>query len=482
MQRGIIISILAAVAIVAAATPWVVGWQAERLVRTRVAQVDADKAATIRLRLDAYERGWRGASARISVVERDGTPLLTLPATIRHWPFASGGPADWVAVPELGKRAREALGPWGERLPELTTRTRVSWGGDVSTSIESPAYKRRVPEVAGGTLEIAAIAGTVNWQRDGALTYDIALPVLRVERLAHGRSGAPDIAEFRDAVLKGDGSLGTVERRWNQKGSASATSMSVTKGGTQVLSATMPTLTYATRDEGDHVGMAFTIAASAFTGKHALQNLSDAAIEFSFDARHLAKEPLGRIFDAAASASGRTDASPRKGSGVAPAPEPPSMDLFIAVLQGSPAADMRTMIKAREGRVEFKLALAFDGNGLEANSGLGSMLTRLDVVLDAIASTTLVINGARAGAKAAGEMMQPAIRARPGLALPELPPPRVDPDALVRQQIEDAAAQGWIRIEGDAIATTVVWRGGRLTVNGKDMDALRALALGLTGR
>jgi hypothetical protein len=79
-------------------------------------------------------------------------------------------------------------------------------------------------------------------------------------------------------------------------------------------------------------------------------------------------------------------------------------------------------------------------------------------------------------------MMQPAIRARPGLALPELQPPRGDPDALVRQQIEDAAAQGWIRIEGDAIATTVVWRGGRLTVNGKDMDALRALALGLTGR
>ena len=70
--------------------------------RARVAQVDADKTATIRLRIDSYERGWRGANARISVVDRAGAPLMTLPAVIRHWPFARGGPADWVAVPELG--------------------------------------------------------------------------------------------------------------------------------------------------------------------------------------------------------------------------------------------------------------------------------------------------------------------------------------------------------------------------------------------
>lgn len=236
------------------------------------------------------------------MVDRDGAPLVTLPATIRHWPFASGGPADWVAVPELGQAVRRALGPWGAKLPELTMRTQLSWGGDVLTRIESPALTRRLPEGAGGTLEIGSIAGTVDWRSDGALAYDLAVPILRVDRQPIGR--AADVAEFKDAVLKGDGSLGTIKRRWNQKGSLAAASVSVTEAGTTILNAN-PIITFATRDEGEHVGVQFTIAVSEVSAKHALQNLSDAATEFSFDARHLGKEPLGRLLDAAASATER---------------------------------------------------------------------------------------------------------------------------------------------------------------------------------
>src|SRR5512137_737722 len=89
MNRSLIVAVVA-VATGAAAAPWVVGWRAEQLVRARVAQVEADRDARIRLRIDSYERGWRGATARISVVDRDGAPLVTLPAAIRHWPFAAG--------------------------------------------------------------------------------------------------------------------------------------------------------------------------------------------------------------------------------------------------------------------------------------------------------------------------------------------------------------------------------------------------------
>lgn len=482
MKRVIGVGVVV-IAIAIAATPWLIGWQAERLVRARVAQLDVDKSASIRLRIDAWDRGWKGATARISVIERDGTPWLTLPATIRHWPFSGGGAADWVAVPELGKSAREALGPWGEKLPQLTTRTSISWRGDVSTSIESPAYKRRVPEVAGGTLEIAAIAGTVNWQRDGTLIYDIALPVLRVERLPFGRTGAPDVAEFRDAVLQGDGSLGTVERRWNQKGSVAAASMLVTEGNVTTISAKSPTITYATRDEGEHVGVAFAFAASEFNTRQAMPDVSNATVEFTFDARHVPKEPLGRIFDAAAAAARRTDSTAtRKEPGVPATAALPPADLVNDILRGSPAADLRYKMTAREGRIEIKLLLAFDGNGLDANSGIGSWISRTELELDAVAGMPLVINGARAGAKAAADMMQQPRRAGAGVALPDMPMPAVDQDAVVRQQLQAAAAQGWIRLEGDEVAATVVWRGGRLTVNGRDMDALRDLALGLTGR
>jgi hypothetical protein len=480
MKRTLIVAAVT-IAVAVAVAPWFFGWRTEQLVRARVAQVEADKDARIRLRIDSYERGWRGASARISVVDRDGAPLVTLPAAIRHWPFAAGGPADWVAVPELGQKVRDALGPWGAKLPELTTRTRLSWAGDAATRIESPEFRRRVPEVAGGTLDVAAVAGTVDWRRDGALTYDLALPVLRVERQPIGRADAPDVMEFRDAVLKGEGFLGAPERRWSQKGSLGAASVSLTEAGTKILTAANPLSTFATRDEGQHVGVQFTLSASAVGAKHTLQNLSDAAIEFTFDARHLAKEPLSRLMDEAAKATDR-DASVRVPArpGRAPAARAPSAELFEDLLRGSPGADIRFAVKAREGRVEIRLALAFDGQGYDPKRSNASALDRLDAEINARATTSLVLSGTRAGAKAAAGLVSPPGGAGNAYALPDVPPP--DPDAAARRQLEQAAAQGWIRIEGDEVAATVIWRDGRLKVNGQDMNELRDLARGLTAR
>jgi len=472
MKRAIVISILVVIA-AAAATPWVIGWRTEQLVRARVAQVEADKTSKIRLQIDRYERGWRGANARISVIDRVGTPLITLPAAIRHWPFAGGGPADWVAVPELGTTVRDALGPWAEKLPDLTTYTRLSWSGNVLTRIESPAFKRRVPEVAGGSLEIAAISGTVDWRRDGGLTYEFALPVFRVEQQAIGRGEGPNVAEFKEAVIKGDGSLGTTERRWNQKGSLTAASVLVTEAGKTILSATTPLIGYASIDEGQYVGMQFTAAASSISARHTLQSFSDATIELALDARHIAKDPLGRLLDTAAIAT--TPPVP----GAAPTSEPPASDLVDEVLRGSPAADVRFMLKAREGRVEIKLALAFDGQGYDPKVSRGSWLQRLDGELNARASTSLVITGARAGAGMAAGLMRPGGAAGVN-AGPDAPSP--DADAIVRQQLAVAATQGWIRIEGDEVATTVLWRKGNLAVNGKEVNELRDLAQGMMGR
>jgi hypothetical protein len=411
------------------------------------------------------------------VIGRYGTPLISLPAAIRHWPFASGGPADWVAVPELGTTVRDALGPWAEKLPDLVTSTQLSWNGNVLTRIESPAFKRRVPEVAGGSLEIAAIAGTVDWRRDGGLTYELALPVFRIEQQAIGRSDGPNVAEFKEAVIKGDGSLGTTERRWNQKGSLTAASVLVAEAGKTILSATTPVIGYASVDEGQYVGMQFTAAASSISARHTLQNFSDATIELTLDARHIAKDPLGRLLDAAAVAT--TPPMAGTTAGAAPASEPPASDLVDDVLRGSPAADVRLMLKAREGRVEVKLALAFDGQGYDPKVSRGSWLQRLEGELNARASTSLVIIGARAGASMAAGMTRPGGDASAN-PRPDVPSP--DSDAIVRQQLAVAAAQGWIRIEGDEVATTMSWRKGNLAVNGKEVNELRDLAQGMMGR
>ena len=71
------------------------------------------------------------------------------------------------------------------------------------------------------------------------------------------------------------------------------------------------------------------------------------------------------------------------------------------ILRGSPTADLRFLLKAREGRVELKLALAFDGRGLEPKVSVDARLTRLDARLDARATTSLALAAARAGGEAA---------------------------------------------------------------------------------
>lgn len=479
MNRLHIVGGAIGVGIAIAAAPFLIGWQVERLVRARVVQVDADKSALVRLRVESYDRGWRSANARISVIDRNGTPLLTLPAAIRHWPFSHGGPAEWVATPELGGVLREALGPWAVKLPDLTTSTQLSWNGDLFTRVESSAFKRRVPEVAGATLDIGAITGTVDWRREGTLNYDFTLPVLRIERLAFGRTGPPDIAEFKDARLVGEGALGVVERRWDQKGSFTAMSVSVSENGISTLTAKSPAITFATRDEGEYVGMQYAVSASAIMAKNAFQNFTNAATEFNFDTRHLAKEPLNRMLDAAGNAADRSIGDPTR-QRKDPDADPPVMDMVQDLLRGSPAADIRYMLKADEGRAEFKLFVAFDGQAFDPNRGLDAWLRRTTAELNARATTLLVIKGTRAGTEVAAGMMQaPRRNAYPG---DQTTAPAPDTDAIVQQQLRAAEAQGWIRIEGDEVATTVVWRDGHLTINGNNMDALLNLARGLTGR
>jgi Bacterial protein of unknown function (DUF945) len=461
MNRTVAIVIALAALVAAAATPWVIGWRAEQLIRARVAQVDVDKTAKFQLRIDRYERGWHGANAQFSILSRDGTALLTLPAMIRHWPFTSEGPAAWDATPELAPALHDMLGPWGAKLPDLSTHTRISWSGDVLIELASPEFTRRVPEVAGGTIQIGAISGTVNWRRDGTLTYDMALPVFRIERRALGRAEDMGAVEFKGATARGDGSLGAVERRWNQNGSLAAASVLVTEAGAPIFSATTPVVSFGSKDLGESVAVQSAFAATAVNAKYGLQNLSDAAIEFKVDVRQLAKEPFGRLLDASA-----------KPAGNASGPSPPAMEVFDDLLRGSPAADLLFTLKSREGRVEVKLALAFDGQGYEPKTSATNMLQRLSAELNARASTALVVNGVQGGTSvAAGMLPSPRAPANAGA-------PPVDAEVAARLKISEAVAQGWVRIEGDELAATIVWRNGRLMVNGQDKTDVRDLIQG----
>ena len=118
MKKLLVVAVLLLVA--AAATPWAIGWRTEQLVRERVAQVDADKAAQVRLRIDSYSRGWRSSDAQISVVDREGQVVFLYGRTGRYLEPAGGHAGAWHVL----RLMREAL-----RMPLVTAIRRAASEG-----------------------------------------------------------------------------------------------------------------------------------------------------------------------------------------------------------------------------------------------------------------------------------------------------------------------------------------------------------------
>lgn len=159
---------------------------------------------------------------------------------------------------------------------------------------------------------------------------------------------------------------------------------------------------------------------------------------------------------------------------------PPAMDIVHDLLRGSPTVDLRYALEARAGRLEIKVAAAFDGQDYAPDKVIDAWLRRISAELNARATTSLVVKDTQAVTRAAtGTQGTPRTAESP--VAPTMSPP-ADPETIVQQQLRAAEAQGWIRIEGDEIAAGMVWRDRHLTINGKDMDALLDLAQGFTGR
>ena len=153
----------------------------------------------------------------------------------------------------------------------------------------------------------------------------LSLPLLRIERRAIGRAEGLGAVEWKGVTVKGDGSLGAVERRWNQNASLAAASVLATEDGTPSLQRDDAEVSLASTDQGLSVTVQAAFAAMAINAKYGQQNLSDAAVEFKLDVRQLAKEPFGRLLDASANnASG---------------PALPEGGIIDDLLRGSPAAD-----------------------------------------------------------------------------------------------------------------------------------------------
>ena len=185
------------------------------------------------------------------------------------------------------------------------------------------------------------MAGTIDWRRDGALTLRARIAACFASstrrndggeragrRRVQGRGAQRRrLAGHRRATLSPEGiacpPLRSRSPRRARRSSPRRLRVSPMRAATKAN-----TLTCSSRSP-----------LASVSARHALQDLSDAAIEFAFEAGHLAKEPLGRLLDA------RADAA-RVGAGSTPGRATASRSKLsrtwsTTLLRGSPAADLR---------------------------------------------------------------------------------------------------------------------------------------------
>lgn len=193
MKRWIA-GIVIIIAILAAATPYVVGWRVESLFKHHVARVSDRTGYPVRI--VRYDRGWLHSRAVTRVSLQDDV-TLTMKHRITHGPYGVSGWADIESTPVL--QGQSALVHYFGDKPALTVDTLFGFGGDVYLHATSPAFRKKARGARGGTLVWGG--ARINAHYDGKrIHYKAGMPKL-VVKSDHGE------LSVSGAKLRGEGSL-----------------------------------------------------------------------------------------------------------------------------------------------------------------------------------------------------------------------------------------------------------------------------------
>ncbi|MDJ0955285.1 MAG: DUF945 family protein [Arenicellales bacterium] len=179
MKRILFITVLIALVVVAAATPYWFGVEAERIYQQQIDALESNNKITVIE--NSFQRGWLSSDAgsRVSI---DGTPAVILAEhTIEHGPIPSGDPLKYIASLQPlqalihSRLSLQSRGQQNENLVVGTLLTIVSIDGTTHTQINIPAADVQMNQSANLLWE--HIAGHVDfvpnessWQ--GVITTD----------------------------------------------------------------------------------------------------------------------------------------------------------------------------------------------------------------------------------------------------------------------------------------------------------------------
>jgi len=445
-RAKVLLVALVSVAVVYTAAAWAIGINVQRQLERREDQL-LQNAPYLALITRQYDRGIYtsteqatyglklpaafGGIARAVPAGATSSPQLTIRNTIHHGPLPGLrnlglASIDTVLVlpPELSRKLDAIFGG----RPAVSIRTRLSWRGGTGTEFSSPAFQMQLP--AGGTLNARGLSGSFTTGRD--LT----------SWSGHITAGGFSAQGPRGRVDLGNFSLDSQMRRVFESLYVGDTSFKLASAEVQPSNTDAPF-----RLKG--VSLRGTSSASG--------DYFDTAADLSADEVHIAKVSLSHVayghhlghLEGTALAS-LTQALRAAQAAASPGAPPAALalrDAFsrdgIELLVHDPVLEITHMDFAMpEGQFHLSAKLAAPGlrrADLSGPAGLVGAIPFLDCMVDLRVDTALVSKLLESSAQAAQHS----------------------------DQIQKLEQQGYLKREGATFTARLVFRHGKLTVNGQ---------------
>jgi uncharacterized protein YdgA (DUF945 family) len=462
----IVLAVLVAVlGAVAAATPWYVGYQAERSLREWIAKANAAPDATYTLSIPSYDRGWRRSVAVVRAAARgDAKMYVDIRHRIQHGPHPGFGWLAAEATPVLDDLTRAILEPFFGDEPPFRVTAQQGFEGVWQLGISSPAFDKPLKSGGSATLAWGGATGTGTITPDGRVAFTVAAPRLALT----AADGTFEIAGLR---FESDGVFPSFDALWT-----GATTLALKElkgaGGAGEVAVSNLRLVASQKDQGAtvNVGVAFKVGALSWAGDGPKKrSASDIVWEVELD--RLDKQAIVKYSKAVT----EIQAQGLQPAAVAVAVQGAVMQLAADLLQGSPVLRLkRAGFTSPDGSFSAEGAVSFGSGDAKSPLALPYALQRVTFKGSAKAGRRLLQT---AIAERSRDEVRRELESRGFDAGEESV--KLAADRVAEARIQELEQAGLVRAEGADVAVEAAWDKGALSINGKAAEGLGAMLTGV---
>ena len=458
---AVVVAVLGAVA---AATPWYVGYQAQRNMSEWIAKANAAPDATYTLSVASYDRGWRRSVAVIRIAALgDPKTFIDLRHRIQHGPDPRFG---WLAAdvtPVLEGELGAALQPFFGDEPAFSVASQQGFDGVWRMTIASPAFEKPLKGGGSTTLAWGGASGTGTIAPDGRVVLAVTAP-----RLALAASdGSFEIAGLK---LESDGVFASFDTLWTGAITLGFKEMTGA-GGAGELAVRDAGFVTTQKDEGATVGIGFALKVGAVRwAGDGPQPRTASDIVWEIDLEQLDKQAIQTYTKAVAALQTRSLPPAALVEGIQGA----VLQLAADLLRGSPVLRFKRVgFKTAEGPFAAEGAVSFHSAGAAAPAALPDALQRVKFKGSAKLGRRLLQT---AIAERSREEAKIQLESRGYDASDESL--KLAADRVAEARIQALEQAGLVRSEGADVAIDAAWEKGELTINGKPTEGLGAMLTG----